>query len=80
MPYVLIIGLKDRMKEYKVVSVMIVMECIKMIVMPRLSVKVYAGAALSGCLVLDRAHSVMQALALIISQEGKQLAMVVSRL
>lgn len=55
---------------------MIVMACIKMIVMPGLSVKVNAGAALSGCLVLDRARSVMQ----VISQEGKQLAMVVSRL
>lgn len=64
------------MKKDKVVSVMIVMACIKMIVMPGLSVKVYAGAALSGCLVLDRARSVMQ----VISQEGKQLAMVVSRL
>lgn len=64
------------MKKDKVVSVMIVMACIKMMVMPGLSVKVYAGAALSGCLVLDRARSVMQ----VISQEGKQLAMVVSRL
>lgn len=64
------------MKKDKVVSVMIVMACIKMIVMPGLSVKVNAGAALSGCLVLDRARSVMQ----VISQEGKQLAMVVSRL
>lgn len=64
------------MKKDKVVSVMIVMACIKMIVMPGLSVKVYAGAALSGRLVLDRARSVMQ----VISQEGKQLAMVVSRL
>lgn len=64
------------MKKDKVVSVMIVMACIKMIVMPGLSVKVYAGAALSGHLVLDRARSVMQ----VISQEGKQLAVVVSRL
>ena len=69
------------MKKGRVVSVMIVMACIKMMVMPGLSVKVYAGAALSGCLVLDRARSVMQALALsVISQEGKQLAVVVSRL
>lgn len=62
-------------------SVVIVVLCIKMIVMPGLPVDVYAGAALSGCLVLDRARSVMQALAFsVISEEGKQLAMVVSRL
>lgn len=42
--------------------------------MHRILVEVYAGAALSGCLVLDRAHSVMQALTPnVISQEGEQL-------